>query len=280
MRHLRRYCNTLINGSTWCQNTAHYSISAENVATKEFNLSHIITESNGILGTLDYALYFKNQETNEYISPWHHIPMLASTNGNEFHYVHEISKGERRKMEVQTKLPYNPIKQDVKNGKPREFSYGDLPFNYGCIPQTWEDPSHSPMGLDNLYGDNDPLDVVEISSHPLELGKIYKVKVLGVIALIDQGEIDWKILAIRTDDKLAPELNNITHVGEKLPNLLQVVFHWFKYYKITDGKSENEFALGARAKDFHFANQVIQDTHKSWQKLVKNNTTELWTPNL
>ena len=34
-----------------------------------------------------------------------------------------------------------------------------------------------------------------------------QVKVLGVIALIDEGETDWKILAINTNDPLAEKLN-------------------------------------------------------------------------
>jgi inorganic pyrophosphatase len=29
----------------------------------------------------------------------------------------------------------NPIKQDVKNGKLREYNYGDMVFNYGALPQ-------------------------------------------------------------------------------------------------------------------------------------------------
>jgi hypothetical protein len=38
--------------------------------------------------------------------------------------------------------PFNPIKQDVKNGNPRFLKYGDQLFNYGALPQTWEDPKH------------------------------------------------------------------------------------------------------------------------------------------
>lgn len=41
-------------------------------------------------------------------------------------------------------------------------------------------------------GDNDPVDVVEIGSRALESGGVYPVKPLGVYAMIDDGELDWK----------------------------------------------------------------------------------------
>lgn len=36
----------------------------------------------------------------------------------------------------------NPIKQDMKKGKLRFYPY-PINWNYGMLPQTWEDPSHS-----------------------------------------------------------------------------------------------------------------------------------------
>lgn len=37
------------------------------------------------------------------------------------------------------RLVGNPIKQDVKNGKLRFHPY-NIHWNYGMLPQTWEDP--------------------------------------------------------------------------------------------------------------------------------------------
>ena len=88
------------------------------------------------------------------LSPWHDIPFgFESTHDGElyFNYINEIPLGTRAKMEIATKEAWNPIKQDIKKGNLRYFKYGDIPFNYGCIPQTWEDPSiqsfHSEPGL-------------------------------------------------------------------------------------------------------------------------------------
>ena len=44
-----------------------------------------------------------------------------------------------------------------------------------------------------VQGDNDPLDVVEIGTTQLTPGAVVKVKVLGVFAMIDDGETDWKV---------------------------------------------------------------------------------------
>jgi len=43
-------------------------------------------------------------------------------------------------MEVATKEENNPIAQDIKKGKLRDY-HGPIFWNYGCLPQTWEDPS-------------------------------------------------------------------------------------------------------------------------------------------
>jgi inorganic pyrophosphatase len=44
----------------------------------------------------------------------------------------------------------------------KSFIIADLVFryninwNYGLLPQTWEDPSHSNPEVENSFGDNDP----------------------------------------------------------------------------------------------------------------------------
>ncbi|ETO27208.1 hypothetical protein RFI_09926 [Reticulomyxa filosa] len=112
-------------------------------------------------------------------------------------------------MECTPKEEWNPLKQDVKKGKLRFFKYGDLPFNYGFIPQTWEDPTqfsqHSDVG--DLRGDNDPLDLVEISGTDIPRGSIVPVKAISVLGLIDEGEADWKIIAIRADHPKASQIH-------------------------------------------------------------------------
>ena len=97
-------------------------------------------------------------------------------------------------MEVATKEPNNPIAQDIKKGKLRDY-HGPIFWNYGCLPQTWEDPNEEHPVL-KCFGDNDPIDVVEIGSKTLAMGTVVEVKPLGVIAMIDDGELDWKVKSL------------------------------------------------------------------------------------
>ncbi len=61
----------------------------------------------------------------------------------------------KAKMEVATKEENNPIAQDVKKGKLRDY-HGPIFWNYGCIPQTWEDPNAEHPEL-KCFGDDDPI---------------------------------------------------------------------------------------------------------------------------
>jgi inorganic pyrophosphatase len=45
------------------------------------------------------------------------------------------------------------------------------------------------------------------------------VKVVGILALLDEGETDWKLVAIDAQDTLAPEINGIADVEKLLPGL-------------------------------------------------------------
>lgn len=39
-------------------------------------------------------------------------------------------------------------------------------------------------------------------------GQVIQVKVLGILAMIDEGEMDWKVIAINAQDPDAKSLNS------------------------------------------------------------------------
>lgn len=43
---------------------------------------------------------------------------------------------------------------------------------------------------------------------------------LGVLAMIDDGELDWKVIAINVDDAMASQLNDVDDVETKLPGVV------------------------------------------------------------
>jgi len=224
------------------------------------------TESKGEADTLDYRLFFK--QNGKRVSPWHDIPLVANPKAQTFHMVVEIGKGTQAKLEISTAEEGNPIKQDVKKDKLRYIAdvngFQGYPVNYGAFPQTWEDPSHTHPDT-NCKGDNDPLDVCEISSLAGAAGDIKEVKVLGCLAMIDEGETDWKVICIDVNDALAKDLNDIADVETKMPGFMTKLHDWFRDYKIPDGKPPNNFAFGGEAKDRNYTLAVVQECHDLWR---------------
>ncbi|XP_023654884.2 inorganic pyrophosphatase 2, mitochondrial isoform X1 [Paramormyrops kingsleyae] len=251
---------------------------------------HYLTEERGRPNSADYRIYFKTSD-GKYISPFHDIPLFAaaeqendipsskkvkmSENEVLFNMVVEVPRWSNAKMEIATKEPLNPIKQDVKKGKLRYvanvFPHKGYIWNYGALPQTWEDPCHTDKDT-KCCGDNDPIDVCDIGTKVCSAGQVIQVKVLGVVALIDEGETDWKVIAINMEDPDASMLNSIEDVQKSRPGHLEATVQWFKKYKVPDGKPENRFAFSGQIRDKDFAIEVIKSTHKYWKALVQKQT--------
>ena len=98
-------------------------------------------------------------------------------------------------------------------------------------------------------------------------GDVIQVKVLGVIALLDEGETDWKLLAIDVTDPLADQLNGVADVEKHYPGFIAKSVDWFRYYKVPDGKPKNNFAFDGEAKDRDYAMSVVEETHEQWKDL-------------
>jgi inorganic pyrophosphatase len=228
----------------------------------------------GAIGTHEYRVRaYKAGSKDKELSLWHDIPLYVKPCGAgrtpTLNFICEIPKWTRKKYEISTKDQMNPIKQDEKKGVLREFKRGDLAFNYGCFPRTWEDPAfvHPDTGVG---GDGDPLDVCEIGLRQVSVAGIREVKVLGVLAMIDDGETDWKVVAIDVTDKWAPLLNGIDDVEEYMPGTLHAIREWFRLYKVPDGKPENKFALDERFESRDYALKIVAETHDAWVQLCED----------
>jgi len=236
--------------------------------------SFVKTSADGSMGTLEYRLRFQDTAGKD-ISPWHDIPLYTGEDG-VLNCLIEIPKNTKPKMEVATKEANNPIAQDVKKGKLRDY-HGPIFWNYGMFPQTWEDPNVTHAET-KCAGDNDPVDVVEIGSESLPQGAVEPVKVLGTLAMIDDGELDWKVIAIRKADPLAGELHDISDVEAKCPGVISGIREWFRWYKTPDGKPLNAFGYNEKALNKAHAMEVVAETHEAWKKLMAGNTDKgkLW----
>jgi inorganic pyrophosphatase len=245
---------------TLASTTSAFSTAARFGGARAFSASALFgisTEQIGEAKTESFRLGFKSD--GNAISPWHDIPLKGSKGYN---MVVEIPKMTKAKMEIATKEESNPIAQDVKKGKLRDY-HGPIFWNYGCLPQTWEDPNEEHPEL-KVFGDNDPIDVVEIGSKALDMGSVHEVKPLGVIAMIDDGELDWKVLAVAVDDPLAAEYNDIDDVPKAIQDGVR---EWFRWYKTPDDKPLNGFGFDEKYLNAAESEKVIAETHEAWKKL-------------
>lgn len=179
------------------------------------------------------------------------IPLYADDSQTVLNMIVEVPRWTNAKMEISKEEAFNPILQDTKKGKLRYvrncFPHHGYIWNYGAFPQTWEDPNqkHAETGAN---GDNDPLDVCEIGEAVGYTGQVKQVKVLGIMALLDEGETDWKVIVVDVNDPLASKLNDVEDVERHLPGLIRATNEWLRIYKIPDGKPENVFAFSGEAK--------------------------------
>ncbi|CCW68846.1 unnamed protein product [Phytomonas sp. Hart1] len=240
-----------------------------------YQLPSFLSFTKGNLGTKEWRLFLKCMNNGHFVSAWHDIPRcpVYCGNGNKdpksdliFTYVNEIPRGSRAKMELIKEETYNPISQDRFNkmeGQPlRFFAYGNIPFNYGFIPQTWENPD----SLDKetkCYGDGDPIDVVQLGPTPAPIGDFMPVRVLGVLGLIDENQTDWKIIA-------EPIVMGKVVYGslERVPMEVQrLIVDWFRNYKISEGKPQNEFVFDGEIRGMETALQILSNTGAEYDKL-------------
>lgn len=205
-------------------------------------------------------------------SYFHDVPLGLDPNTKTASMVVEIPRYSQAKFEISKELAWNPITQDIKKGKLRYvnniFPFKGYPFNYGAFPQTWEDPTFEALGSKGLFGDDDPLDVLELGSSIGQLGEIKTVKILGALAMIDEGELDWKIITINLKDPLASNLDDIKDVREIMPGALHGIRTWFKDYKRPAGKPENTFAFGGKYLGQKEAFTIIKQCNQRWAALV------------
>ena len=100
------------------------------------------------------------------------------------------------------------------------YSAVHYPANYGFIPQSYCE-------------DNDPLDVLVLCQETVLPLSMMRVRPIGVMKMIDQGEADDKIIAVHVDD---PEFEHYHSIDELPPHFLKILRRFFEDYKILENK--------------------------------------------
>lgn len=89
------------------------------------------------------------------------------------------------------------------------------PYNYGFIPRTWS-------------LDDDPLDVLVLASEPVVPMSLVRCFPIGILKMVDSGEVDEKIIAVCEND---PFYNSFRSLEEVPPHILEEISHFFQHYK-------------------------------------------------
>ena len=156
---------------------------------------------------------------------WHDIPRGEDA-PEILNCIIEIPKGSPNKYELDKKTGL--IALDRAN-----YSSAPYPFDYGFVPQT-------------LWEDGDPLDIVVPTTFPLIPGVLVRVRPVAVMEMIDDGESDYKIIAVPVDDKRWDDVNDLDDLNKH--NVKEWI-HFFETYKELKGKDNVVVIRDVKGRD-------------------------------
>lgn len=155
---------------------------------------------------------------------WHDVSIGDDVPEN-INVIVEIPEGSNNKYEIDKKTGL--IKLDRAN-----YSSAPYPFDYGFVPQT-------------LWEDNDPLDVVILTTFPLHPGILVNVRPVAVMEMIDDGDSDYKIIGVPADDKRWDDTQDLKDLNK---HKIKEIEHFFKTYKNLKDPDIKVDILGTKGK--------------------------------
>ncbi|MEO6000886.1 MAG: inorganic diphosphatase [Chitinophagaceae bacterium] len=163
--------------------------------------------------------------------PWHGVA-IGEYAPRIVNAIIEIPQGSRCKYEIDKESGLLKLDRVIYSS----FYY---PCNYGFIPQTYGD-------------DKDPLDILVLTSVPVQALCILQAKVLGVMQMVDSGDADDKIIAVAAND---PSVNHYNNIEELPKHFFDELRHFFEEYKKLENKTVKVDEIG----DKTVALKSIQD---------------------
>jgi inorganic pyrophosphatase len=174
-------------------------------------------------------------------NPWHSVKIGAHT-PTLVRGIIEIPKNSRAKYELDKESGMLILDRVL-------YSSINYPANYGFIPQTYCD-------------DGDPLDILVLSQIEIVPMCLVEAKVLGVMRMLDGGEMDDKIIAVAANDMSVNHFNNM----DELPNhLLKELRSFFEDYKKLENKEVVVEDFQSHKVAYEVINQAIEDYQKKFK---------------
>ncbi len=166
---------------------------------------------------------------------WHDISPKRIT-PEEFICVIEIPKGSKKKYELDKETGYLMLDRIL-------YTSTHYPANYGFIPRTYGD-------------DKDPLDVLLLCAQTLEPMTLVKAKPIGVIAMVDNGQGDEKIIAVPSND---PTYNHYSDISQLPQHIFDEMSHFFTVYKNLENKQTAVNEVMGREQAIEIIKKAISD---------------------
>lgn len=148
-------------------------------------------------------------------SLWENVP-IGDKAPDTINTVIEISKGSHNKYEFDEALGVFKLDRVL-------YSPFHYPLDYGFIPQTRSE-------------DGDHLDALVMGSDPVPMGCVVAARPIGMLKMIDSGEMDFKILAVQDKNPRFDTIKDIKDIESSNPHLLKELAHFFQTYKDLQGK--------------------------------------------
>jgi inorganic pyrophosphatase len=168
-----------------------------------------------------YACDNSGRDENRIIKPHNYLYDIAPfTTDSLVNVVIEIPAGTNQKWEV-NKVTGRVEWEQVNPDSFRTINYLPYPANYGFVPQT--------LLPEASGGDNDPVDVFVLGSS-IARERIVKVKIVGIIHMLDNNESDSKLLAVNREE---PDfnINSLEMLTNTYPGAIDIIKLWLIHYK-------------------------------------------------
>ena len=176
-----------------------------------------------------------------------------------FHPWHDVDPGQPSNFTAIVEIPLNSSNKyelDKKTGLLKLdrvlHSAVFYPANYGFIPQT-------------LADDGDPLDVLILAAEPVYPLTMVQARPIGLMEMIDQGELDYKVIAVGIHD---PEYNTYHDVHELPKHRVAVVKRFFEDYKTLENKMVKVDDILPALEAVPVINNALE-VYRDWAKAKK-----------
>lgn len=172
-----------------------------------------------------------------------------------YNVVIEIPAGTTAKYETNNQTGMLELEQ--KGGAPRYVQYLGYPVNYGAIPRS--------VMLKSKGGDGDSVDVL-VLGQAVPRGSVVRGRPIGVLSLIDSGEVDDKAVVVMENSPFA-KIKSIAELEAKFPGVTTIIQTWFTSYK-GYGKDGKLMLSSTGFKDRAAAIKLIGDAILDYEMTV------------